>query len=81
MSFWGVILGSFWSYVGLFFGCCVCARVCVCVCVRFGVFLGSFFASFFASIFDRFLSDLGVVLGGFWEAFGRSNRSFLASIF
>ena len=59
--------------------CVVCA--CVWENVRFGVFLGSFFASFFASIFDRFLIDLGVVLGGFWEAFGRPNRSFLASIF
>ena len=59
--------------------CVVCACVCVCVC--FGVFLGSFFASFFASIFDRFLIDFGVVLGGFWEAFGNPNRSFWALIF
>ena len=59
--------------------CVVCA--CVWENVRFGVFFGSFFASFFASIFDRFLIDFGVVLGGFWEAFGSPNRSFLASIF
>ena len=28
-----------------------------------------------------FWSDLGVIFGGFWEAFGGPNRSFLASIF
>ena len=31
--------------------------------------------------FIAFWSDLGVILGGFWEAFGGPNRSFWASIF
>ena len=33
----------------------------------FHVISGLFVASFFASMFDRFLSDLGVILGGFGE--------------
>ena len=91
LLFFGVVFCSFFVVFGGHVGvilepkssqnaACV-VRACVWENMRFGVFLGSFFASFFASIFDRFLIDLGVVLGGFWEAFGRPNRSFLASIF
>ena len=36
---------------------------------------------FFDQCLVFFWFDLGVILGGFWEALGDPNRSFLASIF
>ena len=55
--------------------------VCVCVCVCFGAFWGYFSFRFLHRFLIDFVIDVGVVLGGFWEAFGRPNRSFLASVF
>ena len=42
---------------------------------------GLFSHRFLYRFFVVFWFDLGVMLGGFWEGFGRPNRSFLASIF
>ena len=55
---------------------CVCAFACVLV-----LFEGVASLRFLHRFLVVFLIDFGVVLGGFWEAFGRPNRSFLASIF
>ena len=64
-SFFLLILGSFWEALGRLLG----AQV------------GHFLHQFLVDFFDAFLIDFGVILGGFWVAFGSPNRSFFASIF